>query len=79
MTLKNRAAVRTASNEDEATGFRLEFGAVRFGFHHRNDILNGLGEDEHADTVAQSETLLAGDLTDDRAQRPPKSEDQHHP
>lgn len=34
---------------------------MKFGFHHMNDLLNDLDEEEHAEAVAQSEALLAGD------------------
>jgi hypothetical protein len=38
----------------------LKLEGVKLGFHHMNDLLNDLGEKEHAEAVAQSEALLAG-------------------
>ena len=61
VTLKKRATVRTAIIEDEATGYQLKLEGVKFGFHHMNDLLNDLDEQEHAEAVAQTEALLAGD------------------
>ncbi len=61
VTLKKRATVRTVVIEDEATGYQLKLEGVKFGFHHMNDILNDLDDEEHAEAVAQSEALLAGD------------------
>lgn len=61
VTLKKRATVRTAIIEDEATGYQLKLEGVKLGFHHMNDLLNDLDEEEHAEAVAQSEALLAGD------------------
>ena len=60
VTLKKRATVRTAIIEDEATGYRLKLEGVKLGFHHMNDLLNDLDDEEHAEAVAQSEALLAG-------------------
>ncbi|MGB9357372.1 MAG: hypothetical protein WCC01_02340 [Acidimicrobiia bacterium] len=60
VTLKKRATVRTAIIEDEATGYQLKLEGVKLGFHHMNDILNDLDDEEHAEAVAQSEALLAG-------------------
>ena len=61
VTLKKRAMVRTAIIEDEATGYELRLEGVKFGFHHMNEILNDLGDEEHAEAVALSEALLDGD------------------
>jgi hypothetical protein len=59
VTLKKRAAVRTAIIEDEATGERFELEGVKFGFHHMNDLLNELDEAEHAEAMAETEARLA--------------------
>jgi len=60
VTLKKRATVRTAIIEDEATGYQLKLEGVKLGFHHMNDLLNDLDDEEHAEAVAQSDALLAG-------------------
>lgn len=57
VTTKKRASVRTAIIEDESSGFRLELEGVKLGFHHMNDILNDLDEDEHAEALAESDAL----------------------
>jgi hypothetical protein len=59
VTLKKRAAVRTAIIEDEATGERFELEGIKFGFHHMNDLLNELDEAEHAEAMAGTEARLA--------------------
>jgi hypothetical protein len=61
VTLKKRATVRTAIIEDEATGYQLKLEGVKFGFHHMNDLLNDLGDEEHAEAVAQADALLSGE------------------
>jgi len=60
VTLKKRATVRTAIITDESSDFTLRLEGVKFGFHHMNDILNDLGEDEHAEAIAASDALIEG-------------------
>lgn len=59
ITLKKRVATRTAEIEDESTGEVLKLEGVKFGFHHMNDLLNELDDDEHAEAVAESEARIA--------------------
>jgi hypothetical protein len=59
VTLKKRAMTRTAVIEDEATGARFELEGVKLGFHHMNDLLNALDEDEHDEAEAETEKRLA--------------------
>lgn len=61
VTTKKRASVRTAIIEDESSGFRLELEGVKLGFHHMNDLLNDLDDQEHAEAVAASEALHTDD------------------
>ncbi len=59
VTLKNRMTVRTAVIEDEATGARFELEGVKLGFHHMNDLLNLLDEQDASEAQAESEARLA--------------------
>ena len=59
VTLKKRAMTRTAVIADEATGATFELEGVKLGFHHMNDLLNALDEEEHAAAEAETEQRLA--------------------
>ena len=59
VTLKKRVATRTAVIEDETTGEVFKLEGVKFGFHHMNDLLNEIDQEEHDAAVAESEARLA--------------------
>ncbi len=54
VTLKNRMSTRTAVIEDEQTGARIEVEGLKLGFHHMNDLLNLLEEQDDAEAEAGS-------------------------
>ena len=59
VTLKKRMATRTAVIEDESTGEVFELEGVKFGFHHMNDLLNEIDQEEHEAAVAESDARIA--------------------
>lgn len=58
VTLKNRVSTRTAIIEDETTGARIEVEGLKLGFHHMNDLLNLLDEQEAAEAEAETRARL---------------------
>lgn len=59
VTLKKRMATRTAVIEDETTGETIALEGVKLGFHHMNDLLNELNEEEHEAAESESEARIA--------------------
>ena len=59
VTLKKRMATRTAVIEDESTGEKIQLEGVKFGFHHMNDLLNEIDQEEHEAAEAESEARIA--------------------
>lgn len=59
VTLKKRLATRTAVIEDESTGEKIALEGVKFGFHHMNDLLNEIDQEEHDEAEAESEARIA--------------------
>ena len=59
ITLKKRMATRTAVIEDESTGETLKLEGVKLGFHHMNDLLNEIDQEEHNAAEAESEARIA--------------------
>ena len=62
VTIKKRVTTRTAVIEDESNGGKIELEGLKLGFHHMNDLLNVLDEDEaiEADTRALLEAAEPG-------------------
>lgn len=58
VTLKNRIQTRTAIIENEETGARIEVEGLKLGFHHMNDLLNLLDEQEAAEAEAETMARL---------------------
>ena len=58
ITLKKRMATRTAVIEDESTGETFKLEGVKFGFHHTNDLLNEIDQEEHDEAEAESEVRI---------------------
>lgn len=58
ITLKKRLATRTAVIEDESTGETLKLEGVKFGFHHMNDLLNEIDQEEHDEVEAEAEARI---------------------
>jgi len=56
VTIKKRVSTRTAIIEDESTGGKIELEGLKLGFHHMNDLLNVL--DEQEDVEADTRALL---------------------
>ena len=59
VTLKKRMATRTAVIEDESTGETFALEGVKFGFHHMNDLLNEIDQEEHDEAEAESDARIA--------------------
>ncbi len=59
VTLKRRKTVRTVVIEDEVTGEQFKLEGIKFGFHHINDLLAEIDQDEHDTAVAESEARIA--------------------
>ncbi|MGI9642764.1 MAG: hypothetical protein ACR2N9_08270 [Acidimicrobiia bacterium] len=59
VTLKKRMATRTAVIEDESTGETIQLEGVKLGFHHMNDLLNEIDQEEHEAAEAESEARIA--------------------
>lgn len=62
VTIKQRVSTRTAVIEDESNGGKIELEGLKLGFHHMNDLLNVLDENEaiEADTRALLDAAEAG-------------------
>ena len=58
ITLKKRAMTRTAVIEDESSGGKIELEGLKLGFHHMNDLLNVLDEQEAAEADAESRARI---------------------
>jgi hypothetical protein len=56
VTIKKRIQTRTAVIEDESTGAKVELEGLKLGFHHMNDLLNVLDEQETVE--AETRALL---------------------
>lgn len=54
ITLQKKTATRTAIIEDEKTGEKLQVEGLKLGFHHMNDLLNLLDENEFEEAEAES-------------------------
>ncbi|MGI9586461.1 MAG: hypothetical protein ACR2N7_12815 [Acidimicrobiia bacterium] len=59
ITLKKRMATRTAVIEDESTGETIKLEGVKIGFHHMNDLLNAIDQEEHDAAEAESAARIA--------------------
>jgi hypothetical protein len=58
ITLKKRMATRTAVIEDESSGETFKLEGVKFGFHHMNDLLNEIDQEEHDEAEAESDSRI---------------------
>jgi hypothetical protein len=56
VTIKKRVSTRTAVIEDESNGGKIELEGLKLGFHHMNDLLNVLDEQEEVE--AETRALL---------------------
>lgn len=63
VTIKKRAMTRTVVIEDESDGGKVELEGLKLGFHHMNDLLNVLDEQEdvEAESWARIEAGEAGE------------------
>ena len=59
VTLKKRMATRTVVIEDESSGETFKLEGVKIGFHHMNDLLNEIDQEEHDAAEAESEARIA--------------------
>ena len=59
VTLKRRKTVRTVVIEDEVTGEQFKLEGIKFGFHHINDLLAEIDQEEHDTATAESEARIA--------------------
>ncbi len=54
VTIKKRIQTRTVVIEDESNGGKIELEGLKLGFHHMNDLLNVLDEQEEVEAATQA-------------------------